>query len=215
MTKKLTDQLKVKTPKDLYIWMDKNLTYEGYSKEYLLSPEEVIKYKKAHCWESSSLTFTMLKELGMSPYILYLETENVEVTHTTVYYHNNDNYYWLEWAWFPYRGIHEFKNEESLLSDIVNKFKKENAKRLSLLTKGTYIIKDNTKQIDYYNNLINMYKLDINNPKDKRWYRKCVRVAITKGDKVLLGKKIINNKFVGYEFPGGGVEGNDSFYIIK
>ena len=53
-------------------------------------------------------------------------------------------------------------------------------------------------------------QLKVNNPKDKRWYRKCVRVAITKGDKVLLGKKIIDGKFVGYEFPGGGVEEGDS-----
>lgn len=41
---------------------------------------------------------------------------------------------------------------------------------------------------------------------DKRGYRKCVRIIITKGDKVLLGKKIINSEFVGYEFPGGGIE---------
>lgn len=45
---------------------------------------------------------------------------------------------------------------------------------------------------------------------DKRGYRQCVRVIITKGDKVLLGKKFINDEFIGYEFPGGGVEEGDS-----
>ena len=45
---------------------------------------------------------------------------------------------------------------------------------------------------------------------DKRGYRQCVRVVIVKGDQVLIGKKIIDGKFVCYEFPGGGIEGNDT-----
>lgn len=36
---------------------------------------------------------------------------------------------------------------------------------------------------------------------DNRTLRPCVRVIITKKDKVLIGKKIINGKFVCYEFP--------------
>jgi 8-oxo-dGTP pyrophosphatase MutT (NUDIX family) len=40
---------------------------------------------------------------------------------------------------------------------------------------------------------------------DKRTYRKCVRVAIFNGDKVLLIKKPL-----GYSFPGGGVEKNET-----
>ena len=40
-------------------------------------------------------------------------------------------------------------------------------------------------------------------------YRPCVRILIVKGDKILLGDKIIDGKFVGYEFPGGGVEKDD------
>ena len=45
---------------------------------------------------------------------------------------------------------------------------------------------------------------------DKRGYRKAVRVIITDGRHILLGRKIINGKFVCYEFPGGGVEEGDS-----
>lgn len=41
---------------------------------------------------------------------------------------------------------------------------------------------------------------------DTRGYRKCVRIVIVKGDKILLGKKFIGGKFSYYEFPGGGVE---------
>lgn len=45
---------------------------------------------------------------------------------------------------------------------------------------------------------------------DTRTYRRCVRIVITKGKLVLLGKKYIDGKFIGYEFPGGGVESSDS-----
>lgn len=45
---------------------------------------------------------------------------------------------------------------------------------------------------------------------DTRTYRPCVRIVIVKGKQVLLGKKYINNKFIGYEFPGGGIEDKDS-----
>lgn len=44
---------------------------------------------------------------------------------------------------------------------------------------------------------------------DKRGYRKCVRVVIVKGKEILLGKKYITGRFVGYEFPGGGVDYGD------
>lgn len=46
---------------------------------------------------------------------------------------------------------------------------------------------------------------------DKRTYRKCVRVVIIKNNKILLGKQYIKGEFVYYEFPGGGVEHNDTF----
>ena len=42
---------------------------------------------------------------------------------------------------------------------------------------------------------------------DNRGYRQCVRVIIQKEDKILLCNKFINKKFVGYVFPGGGIEG--------
>ncbi len=45
---------------------------------------------------------------------------------------------------------------------------------------------------------------------DTRLYRECVRVVIVKKDKILLGKKFIKGKFVCYEFPGGGIEDNQT-----
>lgn len=45
---------------------------------------------------------------------------------------------------------------------------------------------------------------------DKRGYRRCVRVIIQKGDKVLICKKFMRGEWVGYEFPGGGIEPGES-----
>ena len=45
---------------------------------------------------------------------------------------------------------------------------------------------------------------------DKRGYRQCVRIVIRKENMILLGKKIINGEFVCYEFPGGGIEDNNT-----
>ena len=45
---------------------------------------------------------------------------------------------------------------------------------------------------------------------DNRVYRKNVRVIVIKNDKILLGKKFINNKFLCYAFPGGGIEEGQS-----
>lgn len=45
--------------------------------------------------------------------------------------------------------------------------------------------------------------------KDKRGYRQCIRVIIVNGKEILLGKKYVKGEFVGYEFPGGGLEGDD------
>ena len=52
---------------------------------------------------------------------------------------------------------------------------------------------------------------------DKRGYRKCVRVVIVKGKEILLGKKYIEGKFIGYEFPGGGIDDGDDILstVIK
>ena len=44
---------------------------------------------------------------------------------------------------------------------------------------------------------------------DKRGYRKCIRVIIVNGKEILLGKKYIDGKFIGFEFPGGGLDGDD------
>ena len=204
----LSQLIKVRNPKDLFKWIEENLEYNGVSKEFLYSPKEVIKQKKAHCWESSSLEFTILDELKLNPTILYLESENGEVTHTSVYYTVNNKYYWFEWAWYKHHGIHEYASEVNLIKDIISKFKKDN--QLKLITKGRTVILENTKQIDYYNKMINWYRLDPNNPQDKRTYRNTVRVIIIKDDKILLGKKVLDNRPAVYAFPGGGVEKHDS-----
>lgn len=145
------EQVNFTSPKELYDWMDKRLYYHGVSKKYLYTPEEVLKNKKAHCWESCSFEYEYLKKLGLKCKIVYLENQNSTVTHTALYYtdEKEDKYYWFEWAWYRNRGIHEYKNIDSLIKDLVDKFVIENID-IGILTEGSTLIKEKTLQKDYY-----------------------------------------------------------------
>lgn len=48
---------------------------------------------------------------------------------------------------------------------------------------------------------------------DTRGYRKCVRTLIYHSGKILIGDKIIDGKYVGPEFPGGGIEEGDGIEV--
>lgn len=45
---------------------------------------------------------------------------------------------------------------------------------------------------------------------DNRPYRPAVRVIVVKDDKILVGKRLSGSKLMGYKFPGGGIDGNDT-----
>lgn len=46
--------------------------------------------------------------------------------------------------------------------------------------------------------------------KDNRGYRRCVRVIVIRGNKILVSKRIRDNEFKNYTFPGGGIEEGDT-----
>ena len=105
----------IDSPKDLLEWFNKNVTYESKKKGYLRLPEQVIKDKKAHCWEACDLTHVVLNHLGYPVETLYIDTRNCSVTHTAIIYTHNQKYYWFEWAWKKHEGIHEFKSFDDLI----------------------------------------------------------------------------------------------------
>lgn len=152
------------TPKKIYDWMEHNLKYNGVSKEFLLTPDEVLETKKAHCWESCSLEYKLLTKLGFKCNIIYLENKDCSATHSLVYYIDNNKYFWFEWAWGKYKGIREYKTKNDLISDVINKFKKDNG--FLFCTEGHTVIKKDTKQIDYYDVMASKWK-EVLDPFDK------------------------------------------------
>ena len=112
----------VKTPEELYTWMEKNLTYDGANKRYLRQPTDVINDRKAHCWEAVEFQRTVLKELKIKTVAFYLETVNCTTTHTALVYIENNAVYWMEWAWGQHCGIHKYATFLDAIDAIRNAF---------------------------------------------------------------------------------------------
>ena len=120
-----------RTPKQLLTWMSKNLTYEGKYKGYLRNPEQVVKDKKGHCWETSELVNRELTALGYVCQTLYLVNNDLygqdTVTHSTIIFKDKLNkYFWFEWSWYEQEGIHgPFKNLNETINFVISCFKKQ------------------------------------------------------------------------------------------
>lgn len=143
-------KLDVENADDLLKWMKSKLSYQGVPKEKLLTPEEVLQKRKAHCWEAASFEYKELSRIGFKCTILYMENEECTATHAAVIYTDKEEkeYFWFEWAWLNYRGIHQFKNKEAAISDITSKFNK--AFGLYKCTEGHTVIDDDNTQSSYY-----------------------------------------------------------------
>ena len=144
--KTLTDS---STPKELLEWMNKNLSYHGVNKKHLFTPEEVIELKKGHCWETADFTYHELSLMELKCFLLYLEDEGCQHTHTALFYQDNDKYYWFEWAWGQHEGIHgPFKSNDEVIELIAKKFK-DQYHSLVIAVMGHGRIKSDMNEEDY------------------------------------------------------------------
>ena len=108
----------IENPKQLYDFMDAYLKYEGVNKGYLKTPEELIETGKGHCWETTELERVILNQLGFKCYCFFLVTPGDKVTHTTLVYEDANKFYWFEWAWGKYSGIHKFNTLQDAIDQI-------------------------------------------------------------------------------------------------
>lgn len=112
---KLLDE--VKDMNGLLSWMDNNIDYYPSTKPVLYNEEDVIKYKKGHCWELTSFVAKAAKHFGHTDInTVYFENKTQSTTHSTVYYKDETDkttpYKWFEWSWYMYAGIKSFKTKE-------------------------------------------------------------------------------------------------------
>lgn len=99
------------TPEELSKWMKNNIKYANFTK--LKSHDEVMKTKSGSCHDQVMFELEELKEYH--PKAVFLieandsETANA-VTHSFVYYQNNNRLYYFENAWGGHAGIKEFND---------------------------------------------------------------------------------------------------------
>lgn len=117
-----------------YKWMDKNgdfhseLLPEMYSNYSLMSPEDVLKNMCGICVDQCELERLWFEHNNYEFSVLQIQIKREDSSpgHIFLLYKSFGKYYWFENAWYDERGIHEYNNYEELISDIKNKFIKQN-----------------------------------------------------------------------------------------
>lgn len=115
-----------------YVDNNKNIypdTLENWSSDFnklyhLQSPDELIKNEYGVCWDQVELERYYLnkKSIKSKSYFIIAYDKKQEPTHTFITAEENNNYYWLEHSWEPYKGIHEYETLNELLIDVKVKF---------------------------------------------------------------------------------------------
>ena len=91
---------------------------------YLQSPSELLESKIGLSIDQVELERELLGKLGLvlrTYYIVYSDLDN-EISHAFLVYKDNGKYYWIENAWYKYKGIHEYDSQNELLADVGDKF---------------------------------------------------------------------------------------------
>ena len=98
---------------------------ELFHKHYrLLDPATLIKTKHGVCYDQVELEryYLDLDNIKSDTYfIIEYDNENSH-THTFLVVADKDKYYWFEYSWQHYRGIHEYNSLDELLRDVKEKF---------------------------------------------------------------------------------------------
>lgn len=110
-----------KTPEELSRWMRSNIHYANFS--HLKSSSEVLSSKSGSCHDQVVFEYNELKKMGKKPKILffiaYKEGSNQGgMTHSLVYYNENNKIKWFENSWSGLEGIHTYDSLSDLKDDI-------------------------------------------------------------------------------------------------
>ena len=130
--------INVNTPQELldfmgdieYEWMDKKGNFrkdfppEMFTEYSLMSPEEVLKYKKGVCTDQCVFERDWFRKHNYNFDVMSIQVfrDNDAPGHAFLWYEENSKYYWFEHAWYDEAGIHEYNSYDELINDIKNKF---------------------------------------------------------------------------------------------
>lgn len=128
----------VKTPQDLYLYMQSNISYGYLDKKgkihlpsdkdfndvwfdnYILEDyDDLLKTKIGNCWDQTEFERIWFFKNGYKIKTYYemvmLDYVNPYPTHSFLTYNKDGKWYWFENSDFNNRGIHEFESEDKLL----------------------------------------------------------------------------------------------------
>jgi len=90
----------------------------------LQSPKELIQHKIGMCWDFVELERYYLKGncWNIATYFLDCSRNHSLIFHTFLTFETNHKFYWLEYSWKRFQGIHEYDCKKNLLLDVKKKF---------------------------------------------------------------------------------------------
>jgi len=126
----LYDSLKNKLSSIILGYRDYNGNfYSGFQpnfKEtyYLQSSKQLSDSKIGTCFDQVEFMRDFIHKMDypVRTYFLYYPSEEEDISHAIVVYKDSKRYYWIENAWYKYKGLHIYNNKNELLEDVAKKF---------------------------------------------------------------------------------------------
>lgn len=123
----------------------KSVSYKDFTT--LMSDRDVYISQTGSCHDQALFEYFALRHLKYNPKIHFIIAVDVNgqgmETHSFVSFETSGSYYWLENAWEQYSGLHKYKSEHDLISDVVDLF----------ISNGNY--SNSTK---FYTSVVDPYK---------------------------------------------------------
>ncbi len=135
----------ITTPKELMNYFKANMKYgfkyrnkiftdlepdfqQNMDKFYKLRlGEDFLKSKYGVCWDFCVLEDEFFKSAGIEHKCYFIESllnkNDGGPTHTFALFKEKENWFWFEYSWQYYRGIHKYNSIEHALDDILTKYK--------------------------------------------------------------------------------------------
>lgn len=101
--------------------------HETFREEYYLQkPEEVLNNKIGIGIDIVELVRYLLikRNVDFRTYLMMYSNKDEDMSHPFFIYKDDKYYFWYEYSWYKYRGIHRYNNKENLFKDILSKYAK-------------------------------------------------------------------------------------------
>lgn len=91
---------------------------------YLQSPKQLLESCVGSCFDQVELEREIITKLDVDcrTYFIMYPNDDIDYAHTFLIYKDGKKYFWLENAWFLYKGVHVYDSKDELFDDVLNKF---------------------------------------------------------------------------------------------